>query len=299
MSVMPPVALDAAAIQPLWEERASGGASRAISGRLAAGYGGSLLIPLHPARPTVVANFVSTLDGVTAFDPGSGTGAAEVSGFSSADRFVMALLRALADVVLVGAGTVRAATDEAWTAEGIAPQLAEPVAAMRRSLGLAPHPTTAVVTLSGDVDLSHPGLRDPRVPVHLLAASGAAERLRGGALAGHVAVEALGEARPSAAQVVRTLADGGARLVLCEGGPHLLGELLAAQLVDELFLTVAPQIAGRDRRLHPERLGLVEGLAFEPSAAPWWRLVSLRRAASHLFLRYRLDRTAAAQGGIS
>jgi riboflavin biosynthesis pyrimidine reductase len=164
---------------------------------------------------------------------------------------------------------------------------------------LAPQPTTAIVTGSGGIDLSHPGLRDPRVPIRILAGGAAAERLRGEPLPGHVAVEALADARPSAAQLVRSLADAGARLILCEGGPHLFGELLAAQLVDELFVTVAPQVAGRDRRLHPERLGLVEGLAFDPSAAPWWRLVSLRRAASHLFLRYRLDRPAAGQGGIS
>ncbi len=299
MSVMTAAARDAAAIETLWEEPTGRGPARAISPALAAGYGGALAIPLHPDRPTLVANFVTTLDGVTAFDPASATGAAEVSGFSSTDRFVMALLRALADVVLVGAGTVRAAADEPWTAEGIAPEVAEPVAALRRSLGLARHPTTAIVTGSGGIDLSHPGLRDPRVPVQILAAGAAAERLRAEPLPAHVAVEALGEARPSAAQLVRGLADGGARLILCEGGPHLFGELLAAQLVDEIFLTVAPQVAGRDRRLHPERRGLVEGLAFDPSAAPWWRLASLRRAASHLFRRYRLDRVAAGQGGIS
>jgi riboflavin biosynthesis pyrimidine reductase len=77
-------------------------------------------------------------------------------------------------------------------------------------------------------------------------------------------------------------------LVLCEGGPHLLGSLLERDLVDELFLTVAPQIAGRSHRA--PRLTLAEGIAFSVGDAPWWRLVSLARSGEHLFLRYRRDR---------
>ena len=79
----------------------------------------------------------------------------------------------------------------------------------------------------------------------------------------------------------------GARLVLCEGGPHLIGDLMGAGLVDELFLTMAPQVAGRDARA--PRLGFVAGRAFPLAEAPWADLVSVRRAADHLFLRYRLD----------
>jgi riboflavin biosynthesis pyrimidine reductase len=75
----------------------------------------------------------------------------------------------------------------------------------------------------------------------------------------------------------------GARLALCEGGPHLLAELVADDLVDELFLTIAPQLVGRDG----DRLGLVEGLSLRPADARWQDLVSARRSADHLFLRYR------------
>jgi riboflavin biosynthesis pyrimidine reductase len=80
----------------------------------------------------------------------------------------------------------------------------------------------------------------------------------------------------------------GARVVVCEGGPHLFADLLAAGAVDELFLTLAPQLAGRsaDRR----RLALVEGISFEAEAAPWSDLRSVRRAGDHLFLRYRIRR---------
>ena len=88
-------------------------------------------------------------------------------------------------------------------------------------------------------------------------------------------------------------------LLLCEGGPTLLGELARAGLVDELFLTVAPQLAGRDDA--HRRLGLVEGFAATPEEAPKLELHSLRRAREHLFLRYRRAGASAGQlagGGV-
>jgi riboflavin biosynthesis pyrimidine reductase len=77
-------------------------------------------------------------------------------------------------------------------------------------------------------------------------------------------------------------------LVLCEGGPHLLGSLLQANRVDELFLTVSPRIAGRDDA-HP-RLGMVAGYAAPPERLPELALASARHAEHHLLLRYRMDR---------
>jgi riboflavin biosynthesis pyrimidine reductase len=69
----------------------------------------------------------------------------------------------------------------------------------------------------------------------------------------------------------------------------VFGELLLARSVDELFLTLSPQIAGRSER--SPRLGLVEGVGLAPTAAPWSRLQTVMRAADHLFLRYRLTDT--------
>jgi riboflavin biosynthesis pyrimidine reductase len=73
-------------------------------------------------------------------------------------------------------------------------------------------------------------------------------------------------------------------VVLCEGGPHLFGRMVEARLIDELFITIAPQIAGRA----PEtpRLSLVEGVAFSVAGAPWSRLADARRSGDYLFLRY-------------
>jgi riboflavin biosynthesis pyrimidine reductase len=78
-----------------------------------------------------------------------------------------------------------------------------------------------------------------------------------------------------------------ARVALCEGGPHLFGEMLRARLIDELFLTVGPQVIGRDPATH--RLGLVEGTTFGTGRGRWAGLVSVRRAGDDLFLRYRFE----------
>ena len=88
----------------------------------------------------------------------------------------------------------------------------------------------------------------------------------------------------SGEEIARRCADLGARLVLTEGGPHLFGRILEADRVDELFLTLAPQLVGRSGE---GRLGLVEGLGLPAAEARWQDLVSLRRSGDHLFLRYR------------
>ena len=80
----------------------------------------------------------------------------------------------------------------------------------------------------------------------------------------------------------------GHQLIVSEAGPHLFGSLLAADLVDELFLTQSPLLAGRD---HGGRLGLVDGHALLPAVHRDARLLSVRRARDHLFLRYQLRPT--------
>ena len=89
------------------------------------------------------------------------------------------------------------------------------------------------------------------------------------------------------AAIVDVLRERHLDVVVCEGGPTLLGGLIGAGLVDELFLTVAPQVAGRSP--DAPRLALVEGVGFAIDDAPWARLVSVMRAESHLFLRYRIS----------
>lgn len=207
----------------------------------------------------MVANFVSTLDGVVAFDTDESSGGGEVSGFFDPDRFVMGLLRAMADVVLVGAGTVRSAPTHEWTARRVHPASAALYAEWRARIGVpSPQPTTIVATASGGLDPSHPGLSAPDVPVIVATTRAGAKRLGSAGLASNVRVEIAG-----------------------------VGDRVAAPRLLEIAGSIAPQIAGRDDRT--PRLGLVQGTAFTVAGAPWADLVSVRRADDHLFLRYRFD----------
>jgi riboflavin biosynthesis pyrimidine reductase len=259
---------------------------------LAARFDGDLSVALRPDRPTIVANFVTTVDGIVALGPSEpSAGGGEISGFSESDRFMMALLRGLADMVLVGAGTVRAGRNHEWTPRRVAPDFVDAFAAMRSKLGLAPQPTTVVVTARGDVDPTHRGLSAPDVPVIVVTTRAGAARLAGLSLPANMSVEIAGEGGSDKAgpgvspqAVLDILRAAGARLVLCEGGPHLFGDLLAARLIDELFLTLAPQIIGRDDAAR--RFALVEGVSF---GAPgrWASLAAVHRAGDDLFLRYR------------
>ena len=278
---------DALALRALLPAGAMPGRTRTAHAReLEARYGGALSIPLRDDRPTVVANFVSTLDGVVSYATPEAAGGGEISGFFEPDRFVMGLLRSLADAVLVGAGTVRAAPTERWTPRDVHPPTADAFADLRARLGLRPQPITTVVAGDRGIDLAHPGLADPEVEVLVVTTEAGAAAMRRRTVPSHVDVRGTGPA-VAPRHVLAALAECGASLVLCEGGPHLIGQLFRARLVDELFLTVAPQVAGRASSA--PRLALVEGTAFEVAAAPWARLVDLRVADDHLFTRYRLD----------
>jgi riboflavin biosynthesis pyrimidine reductase len=248
-------------------------------------YGGVLTIPLRGDRPTVIANFVSTIDGIVALGEGDLAGGGLISGFHEPDRFVMGLLRALADMVVVGAGTLRGSDEHRWIAEHVHPGSAAAFAAWRATMGLPKRPTTVIVTGSGDIPVDHHGLSDPTVPVIIVTTPAGAERVRAAGVAEHVSIESIETDGPITGRHLAELAARrGARLILTEGGPHLLGQVVAADVLDELFLTLAPQIVGRGS---PERLGLVEGVALPPTDARWFELASLRRSADHLFMRYR------------
>jgi riboflavin biosynthesis pyrimidine reductase len=260
-------------------------------------YGAAFAIPLRSDRPTIVSNFVSTLDGVVAFDVEGNSGGREVSGGFTPDRFVMGLLRATADAVLVGAGTVRSGNRHVWTPSHVHPPSTEAFASWRRQLGLRhPQPTTVIVTASGRIDPEHPGLNATDVPVLLVTTRTGATRLRRHALPPTAEVLVAGDdGRVGEHSLVAILAERDLDVVVCEGGPSLFGGLIGADLVDEIFLTIAPQIAGRapDR----QRLALVEGLGFEVGATPWAELTSVKRSGDHLFLRYRLQSPSRQPGG--
>lgn len=259
-----------------------------LTATLSRAYGGDLAIPLWDDRPTVIANFVETLDGAVALDRRGRTGGGAVSGFSRIDRFVMGLLRAMADVVIVGAGTLRASRGAGWTPARAYPEATDDYAAFRHDNGLAPDPLTLIVTARGDVDPGHPAFQDPAQPIVIAAPAATSERLRQVGFRDGVRIESLGDGEALAPATWIALAERlGARLILSEGGPHLFGGLLGTGLVDELFLTLAPQLVGRDP--NAQRMALIEGVALWPDRPTWGQLASIRRGGDHIFLRYRFS----------
>jgi riboflavin biosynthesis pyrimidine reductase len=255
---------------------------------LAALYG-RLAFPLHPGRTHIVGNFVTTLDGVVSLNaPGHASGG-DISGFNRHDLAVMGLLRAVADAVLVGAGTLRSEPQHRWTAGYINPSFADSYQQLRASLGKSAPPLNVIVTAHGEVDLELPVFQSGEVPVLLVTTTPGAERIHAQTLPPGVKVSTVQSAGSLSArailQAVKRTRE--CEVILVEGGPQLIGDFFAERTLDELFLTLAPQIAGRDREV--ERPGLVMGKRFAPEHPLWGTLVSVKRAGSHLFLRYAFE----------
>jgi riboflavin biosynthesis pyrimidine reductase len=260
-------------------------------------YGGDLCFPVFGHLPYVIGNFVSTIDGVASFEiPGKSAGG-DISGSNELDRFIMGLLRASADAVIVGSGTLReVAPEHLWLAECIYPDAKDGYARYRQSvLNKFVPPLNVIVTVSGAVDLRGAVFRTPAVKTIIITSP------KGGALLAKNGVEALATVEVKAiedeggkippASMLKLLHDEfGVKLLLHEGGPTLFGDFLIHGCVDELFLTVAPQFAGRDRER--QRLGIVAEAVFIPQTAPWLDLLSVKQSASHLYLRYDNSRNS-------
>ena len=193
---------------------------------------------LSGAQTWVRANFVSTLDGAATGDNGRSS-----SINTGADRDVFGLLRALADVILIGAGTARIEGYRRATVRA-------PWLALRE--GRPGHPTMAIVSRSGDIPPLLQQAREDAGDVLLVTCK------RAGNETIDLAREALGEDQVivegqesvDLAAALDTLALRGMRRILCEGGPHLMRDLTASGRLDELCLTLAPTVvAGSHTRI--------------------------------------------------
>jgi riboflavin biosynthesis pyrimidine reductase len=230
------------------------------------------------AKRAVYSNFVASVDGVVTLGEKHSAGSI-ISGKNPADRFLMGLLRACADVVLIGAGTMRATPGHLWTPANVFPELATEFLALRSALGRSREPQLVVVTASGKLDASHPAL----VKGALVMTTAEGAKAIANRLSKTCEVLAMGN-RLDLGKVLADLRSRGLDVILTEGGPHVVGQLIEAGLLDEAFLTVSPVIAGRK---DDKRLGMVEGVELLPGHGVWSNLVSARRHGDYLFLRYR------------
>ena len=228
------------------------------------------LAALAPAeRPYVIVNMVATLDGRIAIDGRSGPIG------NQADRELFHGLRTQADAVMAGAGTVRGERYGRIVKN-------DELRARRVGGGLAPDPPAVVCTARFDLPPDLPLLQDPVSHVIVLTASDAEppdvparlEVLRG-------------ELKPEGGLALAPLlgrlrSEHGIRSILCEGGPALNHGLLTEDLMDELWLALAPKLAGGDP------LTAVTGDALRPVRE--LGLVSVLESEGHLFMRYRMER---------
>jgi len=227
------------------------------------------------------ANFVSSLDGVVALGSTPSAGSV-ISGRDPADRFLMGLLRACADAVLIGAGTLRATPGHHWTPAHVAPAYAADFAALRAKLGRQLEPRLVVVTASGAIDLQHPAVQQGATVVTTeSAAKSLAARLP-------ASCDVIGLGTGSAVDLTLAVAElrsRGHEVLLTEGGPLVTGDLIQRGLLDELFLSLSPVVAGRGAT---PRQGLVAGVELLPESGVWSRLLSVRVHGEFVFLRYGL-----------
>lgn len=251
---------------------------------------GIFRFPLREDKPYVLANLVTSLDGVVSLGVEGKAGGKEISGSNVQDRALMGVLRAAADAIVVGAGTLRDGKGSPLTAASVYPPLKSAYASFRRALNKEEFPLAVIVTASGDLDAALPLFQGEQEVLVVTTPKGA-RRLRKLGFPSRVTVtqaptsSAHKEATIPAKAVLDAIASiRSCRLVLVEGGPHLLGDFLAEHLIDEQFLTLSPQLVGRDDSTH--ELHLVEGHAFAPANPLWCKLGVIKRCESHLFLRY-------------
>jgi len=256
-------------------------------------YDGDLQFPAGSGqRPYIIGNFVSTLDGVVSFKVKGRSDGSAISGSDPADRFIMGLLRASADAVLVGAGTVHDESPESlWIPEYTYRDAKHLYADYRLNVLHKPaYPLVVVVSGSGKLELERAVFRTPEVQtVVITTPRGRDELVKTGASSFSSieihALDAVGNSIDPLVMIQFLRSQFEVQILLHEGGPTLFGQFLEAGAVDELFLTLSPQIAGRGS--HTIRPGIVQALEFAPNSAPWFQLLSLRQRAEHLYLRYR------------
>jgi riboflavin biosynthesis pyrimidine reductase len=230
--------------------------------------------PSVPARRTrLLLNMVSTVDGRATLGGRSGT----ISG--PADRALFHALRAPVDGVLVGAGTVRT--------ERYGRLIPDPgVRALRAARGLPEEPLACIVSGRLALDSETPLLREPEARVAILTASAASLP----AVGAQIDYVRAGEGQLDLGAALAELAERfSIQTMLCEGGPHLARELLAAGLLDELFLSLSPLLAGGEPA-GGEALRILAGTELDPPAE--LELLDVQRSASYLFLRYGVSAPA-------
>jgi riboflavin biosynthesis pyrimidine reductase len=232
---------------------------------------------LSSGRPRVLLNMISTVDGRATLAGRSGP----LGG--AADHALFHGLRGAVDAVLVGAGTVRAERYGRMIADSAR-------RALRRERGLREEPLACIVSGRLELDADVPLLREPDAHV-VIVTSSPASLPDTDARVEYVRAERSGSLQLAAA-LIELRERFAVELVLCEGGPHLAGQLLAEGLLDELFLTLSPKLAGGEPSAGGA-LRVLAGAELQPPAE--LELLGVLRGESALLLRYAVLPRAGAE----
>ena len=248
---------------------------------------GAFRLPTPRARLHVFSNFVSTLDGVVSLQVKGHSGGGDISGFSGQDRMVMGLLRSVADAVIVGSGTLAADPEHLWTPQAICPELADEYGRLADAMAKPRAALNVIVSAGGSVNLRLPVFTSGKVAAMIITTARGAKQLGRQRVPAAVQIHAIRRRSSEipAADILRAVdrAITGKR-VLVEGGPRLLGTFYKERLIDEQFLSLAPQLAGRE--IGDARMSLVMGKTFAPRDPLWGQLTDVRQGSRLLFLRY-------------
>jgi riboflavin biosynthesis pyrimidine reductase len=260
---------------------------RGLPEAIRAVYQGDWVIPETASGLYCYSNFVMSHDGRVSFNVPGHEGGGDVSDFNPHDQWLMGLLRARADAVIVGANTLRTESEHIWTSEFIYPRDAAGFASLRDAESRSRTPLQVFVTRSGDITPDAGVFHDASLSVVVVTSVEGQSNLAVSGLP-NVSVIAAGEQDVDIPQALGRLRDEfGVRTLLCEGGPRVYGAFIASEVLDEEFLTLSPVLVGGSGEQH--RPGLIEGLALAPGSPQRSRLLSVRRASDHLFLRTTLD----------
>src|ERR1700733_11183840 len=156
--------------------QATGGRRLPLPPGLARCYG-DFRLPRPRSGFHVYSNFVSTLDGVVSLQVKGHSGGGDISGFSAQDRMVMGLLRAAADAVIVGSGTLAADPDPLWTPQGICPEFEDDYRRLDAAMRKPSAALNVIVSASGSLNLHLPVFSSGAVPALIITTAGGAKRL--------------------------------------------------------------------------------------------------------------------------
>lgn len=247
---------------------------------------GHWYMPEKTGIPYTYVNFVTSRDGRISFrEPGKSSGG-PISRYYRHDLWMMGLLRARADAILIGASALHTAPRHIWTPTAIFPDDRTAWEEIRAAEGRTPVPLHVVVTRSGAVDANSVVLRDPAIQAIIATTTAGAEQARAAIGASpNVEIVAFGEDIAYRRLQETLTASFGVRSLLSEAGSQVYGAMIAGAAVHDEFLTLSPILVGSSAAR--PRPGLIEGTTFMPDAPPQSRLLSIRRSADYLFLHSR------------